>query len=778
MRRVSLVVFILSVAVVFLLLLAKTSAQSGLAERRISQAVDESRLTILRGNTHPSARPQADQGAAPPDLPMERMLLVLKPSADQQAALSKLLSEQQDRSSPNYHKWLTPNEFGQQFGASEDDIQTISSWLESHGFRIDQVTPGRTLVQFSGTASSVNEAFHTEIHKYVVKGEQHWANASDPQIPSALTPVVAGVNTLHNFRRHPMSHRVGTFTRNRATGEVRALQSQFTLGTGCGLQNGNCYLVGPGDFAKIYNVPTAATGGAGVTIGIVGDSRINIADAQNFYALFGVVRSNPTVTIATGGTDPGLNGDETEADIDTQWAGAVAPGAAINLVISADSNAALGVDIAAESIVNSGGAEFQILSESFGTCETSLGSAGNQMFGGNDGNGGLWGQAASEGITVVISAGDSGSAGCENPTNEGATTPPQPAITGLAVSGLASTWNNIAVGGTDFDQFSNTSSFWNLSNTANTQVSVKGYIPETTWNDSCTNILYTMVSGFGSTAQANCNDTSVVPSFIVPQGGGGGPSGCAIFAGANCMGYTKPPYQTALTTPLDTFRDVPDVSLFAGTGTVGSFYPVCQQDQNPGEVPCSLASPGTDIMGVGGTSVSTQAFAGIVALIDQHKGGPQGRINDRIYALAGIAGNMCTSASNEAAACIFNDVVAGTNAQPCVNGSPDCSETTTANAVPFMRNVPRATSIFVVLACVSFFGALLLGFRLKNRNWSSAFALLVFALFMTCAACGGGSSPVVPPAANGILTGFNAGASFDEATGLGSVNVGNLIDNF
>src|SRR5580704_19537916 len=122
-------------------------------------------MMVLQGNTHPLARPQYDQGAAPPDLPMNRMLLVLKRSPDQEAALQALLDQQQDNSSPNYHKWLTPDQFGQQFGASEGDIQTISSWLESHGFSIDKVTRGRTLIEFSGSASKVQEAFHTEIHK-------------------------------------------------------------------------------------------------------------------------------------------------------------------------------------------------------------------------------------------------------------------------------------------------------------------------------------------------------------------------------------------------------------------------------------------------------------------------------------------------------------------------------------------------------------------------------------------------------------------------------------
>jgi len=729
---------------------------------------------------------------------------VLKPSADQSAALSTLLKQQQDPTSQNYHRWLSPDEFGQRFGVSEDDIATISTWLGSHGFTIDQVPRGHTLIEFSGTAANVKEAFHTEIHKYFVNGQEHWANASDPQIPSALAPVVAGPATLHDFRRRAASRSVGTFSMDKRTRQAKPLKPHFTFGTGCGILGGDCFLVGPADFNKIYSVPSANTG-AGINIGIVGDSRINPTDAEDFYLIFtingpgGGPRTPPTVTIASGGTDPGIqpcpNGDECEADIDTQWASSIAPGASVSLVVSGNTAGSQGVDIAATSIVNSqtnGKATFQILSESFGTCESSLETAGNQMFGGVDGGEGLWGQAASEGITVLVSAGDSGSAGCENPNPSVLTE--QPAITGLAVSGLSTPYNVTAVGGTDFDQFENQGSFWNTSNSAvpvaphskppwptglflalacisfftflilgyrkkqrawgaafavgvcalfltcaacggggggneitiiiptgSVELSAKGPIPETTWNDSCSNLLYTTAGlGFDPTAEANCNDTVVSPSFIIPEGGGGGPSSCAVPTVNGCTGYTKPVYQVGRTNGLDNFRDVPDVSFFAGTGLVNSFYPVCDQDLNPEDPPnpCNVDTDVgfNDIQGFGGTSVATQAFAGIVALLDQAKGGPQGAINTRLYTLAATPANVCISSSSPIATCIFNDIPAGkgTNAQPCVAGTP-----------------PAAP-----------------------------------------AQCPSAGQP------NSILIGFNSLGGYDEATGLGSVNVDALITAF
>src|ERR1700757_2971210 len=173
----------------------------------ITNAIDEAQLTVLKGNTHPLARPEFDLGAAPASLPLQRMLLVLKRSPRQEAALARLLDDQQDKSSANYHRWLTPEQFGRQFGAPDDDLRSITGWLQSHGFQVG-TTKGRTVLEFSGSAIQVQETFHTTIHKYIVNGEQHWANAKDPSIPAALTAAVGGVLTLHNFLRKPMSHPV------------------------------------------------------------------------------------------------------------------------------------------------------------------------------------------------------------------------------------------------------------------------------------------------------------------------------------------------------------------------------------------------------------------------------------------------------------------------------------------------------------------------------------------------------------------------------------------
>jgi hypothetical protein len=138
---------------------------------------------------------------------MERMLLVLKRSAEQESALGKLLDEQLDQTSPNFHKWLTPDEFGQKFGPSSEDIRSVTSWLESHGFRVARVSKGRTVIEFSGSASEVQEGFHTSIHRYLVDGDEHWADAADPQIPTALAP--AGIASLHDFQKRATDSSLG-----------------------------------------------------------------------------------------------------------------------------------------------------------------------------------------------------------------------------------------------------------------------------------------------------------------------------------------------------------------------------------------------------------------------------------------------------------------------------------------------------------------------------------------------------------------------------------------
>lgn len=688
---------VLCLAFVSLLASAASFAQNLSPRPLITQPIDESQIVSLRGNTHPLAQPQFDIGAAPPNLPMQRMLLVLKRDPQQEFALHKLLDDQQDKGSANYHKWLTPDEFGVQFGPSDQDLQLVAGWLQTHGFQIDRISHGRTVIEFSGIEAQVEQAFHTQIHQYSVNGQLHWANASDPQIPAALVPAVAGVLSLHNFPRHAMSKFLGSYSPK--TKQLTPANPQFTLNFGC-YPNGTCYAVGPADFGAIYNAQSlwnSGIDGTGQTVAIVAESDINIQDTRDFRNLFGLPANDPTIIY--DGPNPGFQPDESEADIDAQWSGAIAPKAQIDFVVSESTETTAGVDLSALYIIDHNLAP--VMSESYGFCELGLGTAGNQFYSS------LWAEAAAQGITAILASGDQASAGCDFQ--------PQPAQFGLQVSGFASTPFNVAVGGTDFNDFTHETTYWNLNNTSPTQESAKGYIPETTWDLSCTNNLLLAPFGFGSNMENNCNDPQIIQSGLdIPVGGSGGVSKCttpgAPTPSACSGGYSKPSWQVAPGVPQDGKRDLPDVSLFASNGVLNSFYIFCESDAGAN---CSFGQYGA----AGGTSFGAPAFAGIMALVNQQMQSQnlparQGNANYVLYKLAGQqTAASCNSSTGPASSCTFNDITNGTIAVPCAAGSPDCTVKTAGHRV-------------------------------------------------------------------GILNGYNTGTGYDLATGLGSINVANLVNKW
>lgn len=679
---------------------ARANPQTATIQARIIQAVDEKNLVVLKGNVHPLARLEFDQGAVSDGKPLNRMLLLLRRSPEQEAALQKLLDNQQDKSSPNYHAWLTPAQFGRQFGPADSDIQTVTNWLRSHGFQVNNVAAGRTVIEFSGSAGQVKNAFHTEIHGYLVNGESRTANASDPQIPAALTPVVAGVVSLNNFPVKSHVLPLGSFFRSKSTGETRPLTTTGSCGTS------SCFALGPADFATIYNSAPLLNGtpkvdGTGQTIAIVGESNINVADVTDFRTIFNLPQNFSAANIILNGPDPGINGSEVESDLDVQWAGAVAPGATIDFVTSAPTETTAGIFLSATYIVDNNLAG--IMSESFGACEQLIGTL-NQF------HNSLWEQAAAQGITVMVSSGDGGSAGCDNFDTA------QTATHGLGVSGFASTPFNVAVGGTDFDDINRWTQFWSTTNDPTTQGSALGYIPEIPWNDSCAQL---GISGCGASAPQG--------SLNIIAGSGG----------ASTL-YPKPSWQSGTGVPMDNHRDVPDVSLFASNGFDASFYIICQRDAS-GTSLCNLNELGFTFQGIGGTSASAPAFAGIMALVNQSQATPQnpaprqGNANYVLYQLFKKQTNTapalnCNSSATPSSACTFYDVTrgnsalanstTGTNSVPCAGGSPNCSIKTA------------------------------------------------------------GTNGVLVTAASPTIPAYSTTTGYDLATGLGSVNVANLVNNW
>ena len=625
-------------------------AQTPAVRARVTERVDVQKLATLRGNVHPLARPEFDQGVAPDDLLMQRMLLVLQRAPEQETSLRQLLDDQQVKSSSRFHQWLTPEQFGQQFGPADSDVQAVTDWLASQGFQVTKVAAGRTVIEFSGTAGLVRQVLGTEIHRFRVNGDDHWANTSDPQIPVALAPVVAGVASLNNFPRQLTNRAVNAFSRSPTTGEVKALFTISSNGT-------NYYALGPTDFATIYNVLplwNAGIDGTGQTIAIAGETNIRLADIEGFRTVFGLPAKDPQIIL--NGPDPGINDDEIEADIDVEWSGAVAKNATIDLVVSQTTESTWGIDLSALYIIDNNLAP--IMSVSYGECEQFLGAGGNAFYYATRE------QGAAQGITIINSTGDAGSARCDQDSTEYA------AQHGLAVSGLASTPFNVAVGGTDFGDVNNWSQYWSSTNSSPSFASALSYIPETTWNSSCA------ASGQPTNCATAGTDT---PEGIDHLGGGGGPSTCGLWTGtdatATCLsGYPKPAWQTGYGVPNDGVRDIPDVSLFASPGTNRSFYTVCDADAIPGYLSCYPPAGQWYFVSAGGTSVAAPNFAGIMALVNQKTGQRQGNANYVLYPLAAQPGALCTSSATAVgnSSCIFYDVVSGNNSVACTEGSKNC----------------------------------------------------------------------------------------------------------
>ncbi|MGO9087239.1 MAG: Ig-like domain repeat protein [Terriglobales bacterium] len=623
------------------------------ASSLITQSINEAKVVTLRGNVHPLAQARYDVGAAPSSMPAKRLMLLLNRPADRGAALAEYMRDVHTPGAAIHHRWLTPEEFGARFGPADSDIQQVSDWLSGMGFQVAGASKGKTLIEFSGTVGQVNKAFHTQIRKYAVKGEVHYANATDPQIPEALAGVVRGVSSLNNFRPRSNLHVVGPAHLDAAT---RKIVPDFTM-TG---QSGPIYAVAPEDFATQYDLaPLYAAGinGSGKTIGIINDSNIDVNLDNAYRTVFGLP-ANPAQVVLDGG-DPGINADDTEAYLDVEMAGAVAPGATVNLYIASWDTVADALDfpliLAARRAIEDNQAD--VLSVSFNECEGFIGTADNLILAA------LWQQAAAQGQTVFVSAGDNGSAGCDNANTQ------FEAIYGLQVNGFASTPWNVAVGGTDFyysDYASGAPSaanLWNATNDANFG-SLKAPLPEQVWNDSfgfdavnpndTYNFLYTIAAGSGGASScinsAAAASGSALPFFCSPVSG-------------TIYGYAKPSWQSGPGVPADGVRDLPDVSLFAANGYNLSSYPICA---NPGD-----CAPGTNqqtpVTLVGGTSASAPAMAAIMALIDQ-KYGRQGQADYTFYALA----QQKPSA--------FHDITMGGNNVPCVeyNGvfTPNCGPNT------------------------------------------------------------------------------------------------------
>jgi Pro-kumamolisin, activation domain/Divergent InlB B-repeat domain len=697
---------------------ALAQTPGGRAQALITQAVNDGYLLGLAGNTRPEAQNAAnDRGRVDDSTPMQHLMLQLRRPAAQEQALETQLDQLHDPNSPNYHHWLTASDIGARFGPAPSDIAAVTNWLTLHGFTVNTVYPNGMAIEFSGTAGQVSAAFHTEIHHLSVNGATHVANVTDPQIPAALAPVVAGIVSLNDFRPRPQVVHAPQATAN------------FT-------QSGNFYIT-PADLATIYNFNQAFNGGItgkGQTIYLVEDSDIytnggTVNDWATFRTGFGIPVANypgaSLTTIHPNCVDPGVNpnGDDAEAIIDAEYASAAAPGAAIVMAVCNDFVAMLQTMFNNPQIYPPA-----IMSISYGECEAMNGAAANLAYKN------IYQTGTAEGWSIYVSAGDQGAGGC----NFGG----QTVTDGVAVNGLGSTVYNVAVGGTDFgDTFAGqNNTYWNSANTASFG-SALSYIPEIPWNTTCGSQLFATFEGFATTYGASgfCNSSIIVnqnPFFLQNWAGSGGQSLCAqgtpsvsgVISGT-CSGWPKPSWQSGfLGNPADTVRDLPDVSMFASFGPWRHAYAICFSDTANQGTLCDGTATGWST-GWGGTSFGSPIWAGIQALINQYTGSIQGNPNPVLYNLAaaeyGASGSSACNSSNGntvAGSCIFYDVTAGDMVAPCTN-------------------YPNTPNYFSCYRPSGTYGVM----STNNGAYAPAFA---------------------------------AGLGWDFATGIGTVNVYNLITNW
>jgi subtilase family serine protease len=567
---------------------------------------------------------------------------------------------------------VDPPQFSEHYGADKSDVDTVTAWLEAKGFTVNGVQPSGLTVDFSGSAGTINGAFHTEIHHLFVDGKTHYANMSNPEIPAALDPVVAGVVSMHDFHPKPQMVR-------------RAPQYTYTY------ENGTYHALTAGDIATIYNLTplfNAGYTGKGQSIMVVEDTYLySTGDWTIFRKTFGLTRPYPSGTLSqvspTGAiacanpgfqgssSDPGY-GDDGEAAIDVEWATAAAPNAAIILAACTDT-ATFGGLIALENTLNSPVASLpSVVSISYGEAEATNGATANAAYNS------AYQQAVAEGVSIFVSSGDEDAASADNGN---------PSTHGIGISGFASTQYNVAVGGLDFGYTAegvDPSTYWSSTN-SNTYASALSYIQEIPWNNSCAGSL--IASYLGTTPLSLCNNSAVTSStgslsfLLNAVGGSGGPSGCATGTASTrstvsgtCAGYAKPSYQAGLFgNPSDGVRDIPDVALFASNGFWDAYYVVCWSNPDlvvGGGFTCTGAPSAWS--GFGGTSVSSPIMAGIQALVDQKTNSRWGNPNTVYYALAnneygasGSAACNSTTVNKTSNSCVFYDVTQGDNDAVC-----------------------------------------------------------------------------------------------------------------
>ncbi len=556
----------------FFLALGDTVAAQ--APSLISTPIDISRVQALP-NHHPQwANAANDAGPLSADQPVEGLTLVLARPASQEAAFQQFLADQQNPTSANYHRWLTAAEIGERFGPSDADVAAIKGWLQSEGLQVSWVAPSKTFIGFGGMAAGIAGAFQTPLHNYRVNGRNLISVSSDPMVPQAIAPAIKAIRGLYTIEEDPQSQ-----------AQVMQMDSpEINL-------SGTEHVMGPGDFDVIYDVPNTYTG-TGQTIGIVARSRTNAADFTNFKALMGAMFANPTEVVPTafGGVDPGPAytsppasgvsiGDQSEATLDVERAGSVAPGAQLLLVVA--SQASGGIEVDAQYLVQTVPTPVEVMSISFGGCESAAGPSGVHFWDS------LFQQAAAEGISSFVASGDSGASGCDAPFAAPPASPKANSPNYICSSSYAT-----CVGGTEFNDARGT--YW--TGPVGLGTSAIEYIPEGAWNESWNGTTSTVAASGGGVS-------SVIATPTWQQGVPGVPT-------ANAGRYT------------------PDVA-FSASEHDGYFGCLAAAGGN-----CIESNNEIDFLIFSGTSAGTPSMAATAAMLNQSLSASQGNLNPAIYQIS------------------------------------------------------------------------------------------------------------------------------------------------
>jgi subtilase family serine protease len=640
----------------------------------VTTAIDDNATVVLPGNHAAAIAYAVDEGAIEASHVLPHVILTLKRAPAVQAAFDALVEAQQTRGSPSYHRWASIAQI-REYGPAQADIDKVTGWLRAHGLTVNAVSPSGMTIDFSGTSQQIGAVFHTALHRYTLRGETHTANTKDVAIPVALTPVVDGV-TLSNF--FPRPNAVPT-------------RPLFTIHLGQG--ETPFFAVVPQDFATIYNLNPLLNGtnafgtpitGAAVTIAVVEQTNIHEKDWTRFRSYFGLSGYSGQFRPLHPGrcADPGYTGDEVEAAIDAEWAGAPAPDADIVEASCAATELTFGVQTSLQNLVEGTSTDATIYSISYGGCEQEEGLPFLQAWSN------LTEEGAARGISILISSGDSGSS-CDRSII---------GSNGLGVNGLAANPYVTSVGGTDFydTALGKTHQYWRHDNSYGGHGSALSYVPEIPWDNSCANAIVAKVQA-NTTGLAFCN-----------AGGGSVQNGVGGTGGASLY-YAKPSWQSTkiLGVPADGVRDQPDVALFAANGIWNHAYLICMSDENEGGAPCDYrgvagnGEPNAIFQAYGGTSVAAPAFAGILALETEVTGAPLGNASPRLYQLAQLQYSNpvlvkscnATLGKNISPGCIFNSVTAGDNAEPCVAGTLDCNTGALTNAYVGVLGVKHGKTI-------------------------------------------------------------------------------------